>query len=206
MPIQTEAPRLAELVGSLSLATDLAAGFAIETALRTCLLAIGLGRAVGVTGESLRDVYYTGLLRFVGCTAFAHEQAFYGAGDDMAFSRALATVDVARPADVVVAIARKVGRGTGALARARAVVRTLADPRGPKKFAAAHCNLAMRLATRLGMSGRVVAALGQIYERWDGRGQPAGISGEAIALPARLMHVAWRAEVHRALEGPRPAP
>jgi HD-GYP domain-containing protein (c-di-GMP phosphodiesterase class II) len=52
------------------------------------------------------------------------------------------------------------------------------------------------------MSERVVAALGQIYERWDGRGQPNRLRGDRVALPARLMHVAWRAEVHRALEGP----
>src|SRR5207247_9528854 len=77
-------PRLAELVGALSLATDLAAGLAYETALRTCLLAVRLGRALGVRGEALRDIYYTGLLRFVGCTAFAHETAARFGVDDLA--------------------------------------------------------------------------------------------------------------------------
>ena len=195
-------PRLAELIGSLSLATDLAAGFALETALRTCLGAVRLGRAAGVDGEALRDVYYTGLLRFIGCTAFSHEQAWYGAGDDLAWSRELATVDAARPADVLATVVRRVGRGAGALRRAQAVARTLSDPKAPKEFATAHCGLAVRLAARLGMSERVVAALGQIYERWDGKGQPHGVRGAAIELPARLMHVAWRAEVHRAADGP----
>jgi putative nucleotidyltransferase with HDIG domain len=81
------------------------------------------------------------------------------------------------------------------------VARTLSDPQGPSKFAAAHCDLAVRLATRLGMSERVVAALGQIYERWDGKGNPSRVAGENVALPARLMHVAWRAEVHRGFGG-----
>jgi HD-GYP domain-containing protein (c-di-GMP phosphodiesterase class II) len=197
----TEAPRLAELVGSLSLATDLAAGFALETALRTSYLAVELGRAVGLGGDQLRDVYYTGLLRFIGCTAFSHEQAFYGGGDDLGFSRALAAVDLARPAQVVRAIVRGVGRGAGPVGRVTAIARTLGDPAGPRKFAAAHCDLAVRLAPRLGMSAGVVTALGQIYERWDGRGNPQGVAGEALALPARLMHVAWRAELHRGLDG-----
>jgi putative nucleotidyltransferase with HDIG domain len=48
----------------------------------------------------------------------------------------------------------------------------------------------------------VVQALGQIYERFDGKGSPAGLRGEQIDLPARILHVAWRAEVHRALLGP----
>src|SRR5439155_15609145 len=147
-----------------------------------------LGRTAGLSGEPLRDVYYTGLLRFIGCTAFSHEQAFYGGGDDLGFSRVLAPVDAARPAQVLGAIVKNVGRGAGPVGRVRAVARTLADPKGPAKFAAAHCDLAVRLAARLGMSERVSAALGQIYERWDGRGNPHGAAGEAIALPARLMH------------------
>jgi len=200
-----EPARLAELVGALSLATDLAAGFALETALRTSLIAVELARAHGVTGAALRDIYYTGLLRFIGCTAFSHEQAWYGGGDDLAWSHDLAPIDVARPGRMVATIVTQVGRGAPAAVRARAVARTLGDPAGPKKFATAHCDLAVRLATHLGMSERVVAALGQIYERWDGRGNPHGVRGDALELPARLMHVAWRAEVHRALEGPRAA-
>ncbi|MFL5308015.1 MAG: HD domain-containing phosphohydrolase [Polyangia bacterium] len=201
----TERPRLAELIGSLSLATDLAAGFAMETALRTCVIAVGVGMEAGFSGETLRDVYYTGLLRFIGCTAFSHEQAFYGGGDDLAFSHVMAPVDIARPGEVLSAVVRRVGRGAGGVQRARAVARTLADPQAPRKLAVAHCDLAVRLATRLGMSARVVAALGQIYERWDGRGHPHGAAGEAIELPARVMQVAWRAEVHRALDGPAAA-
>jgi hypothetical protein len=82
-------PRLADLVGALSLATDLAAGLAYETALRTCLLAVRLGSALGVRGEALRDVYYTGLLRFIGCTAYTHETAARFVTDDMALLGAL---------------------------------------------------------------------------------------------------------------------
>src|SRR5262245_38275685 len=80
--------RLAELIGGLSFATDLGAGLGAETALRTCLLAVHLGREIGVKGEELRDVYYTGLLRFIGCTAYAHETASQFGGDDLAFLRA----------------------------------------------------------------------------------------------------------------------
>lgn len=197
-----QAPRLAELVGSLSLATDLAAGFGLETALRTCVIAVELGRSTGVSGASLRDVYYTGLLRFIGCTAYSHEQAWYGGGDDMDFSSALAPVDVADAGQVLTTIVRRVGRNAGTLRRARAVLRTLGDPRGPAKFAAAHCDLAVRLAPRLGMSSAVVEALGQIYERWDGKGHPSHLAGEQISLPARLMQIAFCAELHRNLSGP----
>jgi HD-GYP domain-containing protein (c-di-GMP phosphodiesterase class II)/DNA-binding CsgD family transcriptional regulator len=201
----SEAPRLAELIGALSLATDAAAGFAMETALRTCFIAVELGRAAGLPAETLRDAYYTGLLRFIGCTAFAHEQAWYAAGDDLAFSRELAPADTASARSVARRVITKIGRGAGGLARIRAVARTLTDASGPRKFATAHCDLAVRLAARLGMSAPVAAALGQIYERWDGRGNPNHLAGERIDLPARLVHVAWRAELHRGIAGPAAA-
>src|SRR4051812_9041047 len=196
-----DAPRLAEVIGALSLATDLAAGFGMETALRTCVLSVEIAKGFGLRNQALRDVFYTGLLRFIGCTAFSHEQAYYGGGDDHAFSRDLARVDAGRRAEVALTIIREVGRSTRGLRRAQAVARTLADPAGPHKFATAHCDLAIRLAVRLGMSDGVVESLGQMYERWDGRGQPLGLARDAIALPARIMHVAFRAEVHRTLDG-----
>src|SRR5262245_39992304 len=101
-------PRLAELVGALSLATDLAAGLAYETALRTCLLAVRLGRVVGVQGAALQDVYYTGLLRFVGCTAYAHETAARFGGDDMALLGALTPADTGSPVSILATAVRRV--------------------------------------------------------------------------------------------------
>jgi HD-GYP domain-containing protein (c-di-GMP phosphodiesterase class II) len=195
------APRLADLVGALSLATDLAAGLASETALRTCLLAVQLGRALGVQGEALRDIYYTGLLRFIGCTAFAHETAGRLGGDDMGALRALTPADTGSPVSVLVTAVKRVGVGAPPLRRAAAVARVASDPSFGRQIATAHCELAVALAGRLGMGEPVVASLGQIYERYDGKGAPGGLRGTEIALPARMMHVAFRAEAHRGLFG-----
>src|SRR5262245_745367 len=98
----TEPARLAEVLGSLSLATDLAAGLPPETAIRTSLVAARLGAAAGVQGFELADVYYTGLLRFLGCSAFSHEMAErYAAGDDLGLIRALTPLDPTSPAGVI---------------------------------------------------------------------------------------------------------
>src|SRR5262249_3340313 len=77
-----------------------------------------------------------------------------------------------------------------------------ADPSFGPRLAAAHCDLAVALAGRLGMAENVVGSLGQIYERYDGKGAPRGLRGAQIALPARLLHVAFRAETQRGLFGP----
>jgi hypothetical protein len=67
--------RLAELVTALSLATDLGMGQPMEHALRTCLLSQRLGETLGLGPARLHDVYNVALLRFLGCTADAHETA-----------------------------------------------------------------------------------------------------------------------------------
>jgi hypothetical protein len=57
-------------------------GQPMEHALRTCLLSQRLGVALGLGPARLHDVYYVALLRFLGCTADAHETAAAVGGRD----------------------------------------------------------------------------------------------------------------------------
>lgn len=54
--------RFAELLGALSLATDLGMGQPLEHALRTCLVALQLGDRLGLRPAELSDVYHVALL------------------------------------------------------------------------------------------------------------------------------------------------
>jgi DNA-binding CsgD family transcriptional regulator len=65
----------AELLGVLSLATDLGTGQPLEHALRTCLLAMRLGELAGVGEADLAAAHELALLHSIGCTADAHEAA-----------------------------------------------------------------------------------------------------------------------------------
>ena len=58
--------RAAEVVGALSLATDLGTGQPLEHALRTAVLAVRLGELAGASAEELADTYYVALLHAVG--------------------------------------------------------------------------------------------------------------------------------------------
>jgi putative nucleotidyltransferase with HDIG domain len=197
--------RLAELLGALSRVTDLGAGVPPEAALRTTVLAAHLGRALRLGPEALRDVYYTALLRYLGCSGYAHETAWVGGGDDLAFLRAFEAVDPTDLGGVAATALRDLARDAPLAARARAIARLLADPRAPKKLAEAHCAQATALAAAIGARRGVVAALGEIYERFDGRGQPAGRRGRELSEPARVLHVALAAEIHLRRGGPAEA-
>ena len=67
--------RLVEVLGTLSLAIDLNVGQSMEHALRSAILAVRLGDALGLDETELTDCYYLALLRHVGCTAEARMAA-----------------------------------------------------------------------------------------------------------------------------------
>jgi HD-GYP domain-containing protein (c-di-GMP phosphodiesterase class II) len=60
-------------------------------------------------------------------------------------------------------------------------------PRVMNESFAGHCEVAQRLAARLGLAESLIVCLGQLYERWDGKGYPDGIAGEQIPLLARIV-------------------
>jgi HD-GYP domain-containing protein (c-di-GMP phosphodiesterase class II) len=68
-------------------------------------------------------------------------------------------------------------------------------------MAEAACSVAIRFAARIGLPATVAVALTQIWERWDGLGFPAGLAGEAISVPARLIHLATVAEIDHRVGG-----
>src|SRR5579871_5313421 len=65
--------RVAEELGSLSLATDLGSGVPFEKGLRTAVVASRLAEAAGVGQADRRATYYAALLRSLGCTATSTE-------------------------------------------------------------------------------------------------------------------------------------
>lgn len=182
--------RLAELIAALSLACDLANAFPLEKALRNCLLAVSVAREMGIEGPQLSDVYYVGLLRSIGCTSFAHEESAL-AGDDIDFRNTFAAVDFSRPPEVIGRVVSRLGKGTGPARRMKAVSSVMRQMKGfGPSMASANCEAGAILAQRLEMSPGVSEGLKQIYERWDGKGIPKGLSGDEVAVTALLANFA----------------
>jgi HD-GYP domain-containing protein (c-di-GMP phosphodiesterase class II)/DNA-binding CsgD family transcriptional regulator len=194
----TQPLRLAELMAALSLATDLGMGQPLEQALRTCLIAIELADRVGLTKDEISEVFYVALLRFLGCTADAHEVAEIFGGDDLTERRESAPHIGGSPSELGRFILR-VGHGHGPLRRAQLFAGLIASgPRSMRDVARAHCEMAEHLAVRLGLPEGVRRALGNEYWRWDGLAAPRGFARNEIPISARIVFLARDAEVlHR---------
>jgi HD-GYP domain-containing protein (c-di-GMP phosphodiesterase class II) len=93
-------------------------------------------------------------------------------------------------------------RGEPAPWRAVAVARTLVQLRNAfRKGTAGHCEVTQAHALHLGLGTEIQAALGDVFERWDGNGFPAGRRGDELPLPVRLMQVAEDADLQYGLGG-----
>jgi putative nucleotidyltransferase with HDIG domain len=193
--------RLAELLGSLSLCADLGAGVSDAAAVRTALVAAHLARAAGVSAAPASDAFYAGLLRYIGCSGFAHEEALLGAGDDLALLSTFEAGDTARSTEMLALAFARLAASAPPLERTRSLARFILDPKGFAKLASAHCEQASTLAGDLGMGAGVTRALAELYERWDGKGEPKQLRGAAISVPARILHLANAIEVHHRLAG-----
>src|SRR5436190_14162336 len=174
-------------------------GQPLETAQRTAILAVALGRAAGLAARDLKDAYYVAFLRFVGCTADAPLAAAILGGDEIQARGWLASVDWSKRADVALLLARHMSVGKSALHRARVMARLFLELPRLTATAKAQCEVAQALADDLGCNVRVREALGYSFERWDGKGFPRKKRGEAIPLSMRLAQVAGDAQLcHRA--------
>lgn len=193
--------RLAELVAALSLATDIGTGRPMESALRSCMLAVRFGKTVGLGEAELRDVYYVVLLRFAGCTADSHlaARAF---GDEIDFQERVAALGFPDPTAMMRLVLGYVGAGERPLRRARSLATTTALlMREFGEISAGHCEVAQNVARRLGMGKEVLEALGQVFERWDGKGMPNRLKGEEISRAVRVSQLAQDLEVMHRIGG-----
>lgn len=175
-------------MAALSLATDLGMGQPMEFALSSCILAVRLASQCGYSDEALREVYYQTLLRYIGCNSETDWLASI-VGDEQLLRADFARIDngnLSAVTNTFVSAIRRANAGASALDMARAVGRGLLSSAHIKPMFAGHCEVAQRLGERFGFSTNVVYGLGQLYERWDGKGLPNGLKGEAIA-PAVLV-------------------
>lgn len=188
---------------ALAYATDLATGHSRDFALRSCVLGMRIAGVAELDNEMRRAIWHQALLRYIGCNADTHllASAF---GDEIALRRELASTDMGNKPELREVLLRAIRRNYAGLPPAaleEAVERGIAEAMQVSvPILSGHCEVAQRIAERIGLSDTIRENLGQLYERWDGGGLPRGISGEAVKFPVRVVTLAQEAiavsEVH----------
>ena len=189
-----DTPSLAELVSTLSIASDLGMGRPVERVLRQTVIAMRLADAVSVDPAVRAATYYTSLLTWVGCAAdtsdiavlFGEEERLYADSHD----------DDLTPMAMGMFVARHLGRGGSSVRRVGMVGHFLATAgRSVQRVMEEHCQAASDFADQLGLGEAVCTPLLQAFERWDGKGVPGRAGADDVAPAMRLVHLADNLEV-----------
>jgi hypothetical protein len=150
---------------------------------------MNLARELGSGEDAAGEAYYQGLLQACGCNAEADVlNALFG--DEILLRQDVVRIERSDPAQMLALVLSHVGAGReGLTPQAFGDEAFRAIMGATNKVFASHCEAASKLAARLGLSGAVQRNLRQVHERWDGKGTPDGIAGEAIAPAVRLVTV-----------------
>ena len=111
-----------------------------EFALKSCVLGMRLGEALGLTREERSEIWFQALLRYVGCNAETYVIAAL-LGDEIDLRRDFALVDMGSAGEMMAFVLnhlRKANAGARPLDMLAAVVRGfVAGPRPTPKFSPA---------------------------------------------------------------------
>jgi HD-GYP domain-containing protein (c-di-GMP phosphodiesterase class II) len=197
-----EAPTLAQFAALLALAQDHALGQPPGSQLRGTVLAQRLATSADLSDPERADAWWCSTLRFLGCTGHAFDMAVIF-GDEIEMRARAARADFADPFEMLRLMVTHAGADQSGAGRLRSVLSVLA---GGKKAAEMNfrtaCEVADVFGKRLGLDEAVLAALRTSFERWNGRGLPAGVKGAGIPRPMRVAQIAHEFEILARIEGP----
>ena len=172
--------RLAELLGALSFALDLTEGQPEGHCIRCCYIGTRIGEALGLPDEVLRDLYYTLLLKDLGCSSNAARICELYLADDITFKRDFKTIDGSL-SSALRFVFRKTGLESGLSERIRAIVNILQNGGEiSRNLIETRCHRGADIAARMRFSERVQQGILSLDEHWDGSGKPEGLKANAI--------------------------
>lgn len=178
--------KLSELIASLSYALDITEGQPPGHCVRACWIGMHIGRKVGMPDSQLWELYYTLLLKDLGCSSNAARICELYLTDDLDFKRDYKTVGDSLP-QVLGFVLKHTGLKAGLAERFRSVMTILRDgPEIARELVATRCQRGADIARLLRFPEGVAEGIYSLDEHFNGNGKPARVAGEAIPLYSRI--------------------
>ena len=190
---------LSEIVSALTFALDLTEGAVPGHALRSCLLGMRVGDAMGVSGKLRTDLYYALQLKDVGCSSNATRMTQIIGGDDRAM-KASTKLEDWRKSGVSLRGLKTLWHNilpgkSLALRVMRFVDIARHAPTNRKEMIQMRCERGADIVRKLELDSVTSEAVRRLDEHWDGRGYPDGLKGAEIPLLSRICSVVQNLDV-----------
>ena len=193
--------KLGELLAALSYALDMTEGQPAGHCVRCCFIGTKIGLELGLSEDRLRDLYYTLLLKDLGCSSNAARICQLYLTDDIAFKQDFKRLDSSLPSILRFVLAHT-GVKSGLAERFRAVLNIVQNGAEiSRDLIETRCQRGASIARQLRFSEDVASGIQGLDEHWDGSGKPSGVAGAEIPLFSRIALLAQVVDVFHLAEG-----
>ena len=185
----------AELIGAFSYALDITEGQPAGHCLHACWIGSHIGRALGLSPQDREDLYYTLLLKDLGCSSNAARICELYEADDRAFKQGYKTVGTGLAATIHF-IASRTAKAASFPRRVGVIGHILKNgDKIAQELIVARCTRGADIARTLQFPDAVSNGIYHLDEHWDGSGRPDHLRGDAIPLASRIALLAQVADV-----------
>lgn len=197
--------KLAELISALSHALDITEGQPEGHCVRCCWIGMHIGRTIGLADEDLWGLYYTLLLKDLGCSSNAARICELYLTDDLSFKRDFKTVGDSLPS-VLQFVLKHTGLKAGLAERFRSVLNIMREGSEiAQELIATRCQRGAEIARLLRFPESVAQGIYSLDEHYNGQGKPEGLAGEAVPLFSRIALLAQVIDVFHTAGGQQAA-
>src|SRR3569623_119746 len=198
--------RLAEIVSALSYALDMTDGQPAGHSIRCCWIGMHVCAAVGMRVAELSDLFYTLLLKDLGCSSNAARICALFVTSDYEFKRNAKLVDNDSLAQVLRFVVSNTAVKSGLAERLRGFINVaMTGGRFDREIVKTRCERGADIARQLRVSDAVAQGILDLDEHWNGGGHPVGHKGQQISLLARIALLAQVVDVFAMTAGPAAA-
>ena len=192
---------LAELIGSLSYALDLTEGQPAGHCVRCCWIGMHVGRRIGLDDEALWTLYYTLLLKDLGCSSNAARICELYLADDRTFKGDYKRIGTGT-SQVLAFVVSRTGPHAGWRRRVGAILNIMRNgDEVAQELIQTRCDRGAAIARQLRFPEAVAQGVHALDEHFDGSGRPDGLRGNAIPLGARIALLAQVVDVFHFNDG-----
>jgi HD-GYP domain-containing protein (c-di-GMP phosphodiesterase class II) len=193
---------LSELIGALSHALDITEGQPKGHCVRCCWIGMHIGREIGLSERELWELYYTLLLKDLGCSSNAARICELYLADDLHFKRDFKSVGDQLP-QVLRFVFSHTGLNAGMSERLRAIVNIMRNgSQIAHELTQTRCQRGADIARQLRFPEAVADGIHSLDEHWNGQGKPQALKADAIPLYSRIALLAQVIDVFRTADGP----
>lgn len=193
--------RLAELLGALSYALDLTEGQPVGHCLRATWISMQIGRHMRLSQQEMWELYYTVLLKDLGCSSNAARICQLYLSDDIGFKRDFKTMGSSLP-KVLGFVLTHTGRRSSLGDRLRSILNIMQNGGDiVNDLIQTRCHRGAEIAATLRFPAAVSSGIHSLDEHWDGQGRPDRIAGESIPVHSRIALISQVADVFHTAAG-----